>query len=286
MRINGQLVKWLPVGEGSFNKTYISKDVFEYIINGINYKQRWILKNPKKDRVDDLNEEMNDSKRAVRLWNELNSKTPAIELPELGGWLAPYFGDTAAKDIEIAKKQLDLYREHRRIVVDGCGKKNFLSFNGEIIIVDVDQALHSDSPTSERILNEIVELGKKNSVCEKYWDDFSEHHNMPRSVQMIKTLLYLESQLPAIKILDKYIKADVIEKLHDYQIFNKIITTRVLESLLKPAKDAYQTENISTLVQRHGFFSPRAMPHKATKVIKPTEIIAPIQENESNCILQ
>ncbi len=55
MRVKGQIIKWDTIGRGGFNRTYVSKDAFDFTINGIHYHQRWILKVPMAHRDDDLN---------------------------------------------------------------------------------------------------------------------------------------------------------------------------------------------------------------------------------------
>ena len=236
MKVKGQLIKWDKVGEGNYNRTYISKEPFEYEIDGISYFQRWVLKIPKKDGIDDLKQEMNHPKRAVRLWNELNPTHPAVILPSEGGWLAPYLGYTKASDQEIAKTQIEIYRNTRRIIADACGVDNFLLFNGEVVCVDVDAALLANSPTSKRVLREVVEFGDEHSVYKSYWEQYSKNLGMPESVQVTKTLLYLDSQLRATDIQDKHINEKTIKALHEYQINNIPLTPQILNALVDKEK--------------------------------------------------
>ncbi len=50
----------------------------------------------------------------------------------------PYRGNEPAPDAAIQLAILDIYRKTRELVKDGCGKNNFLMFNGKAYCVDVD----------------------------------------------------------------------------------------------------------------------------------------------------
>ncbi len=251
----GRPVRWLHVGSGTFNVTRISKDPFEYKIDGIPYHQRWVLKKPKwlkdsnkkrvkKDNIDYL---MNRAERAVRIWNELNPDCPAVICPEEDGWLAPYVDGGTPTDEMVAKKQIELYRKKRRIVADGCGPGNFLLKDGEPICVDVDQALHTCSPVSQKVHNELIFFGAAFSrTINEYWDD--ESFYMPRTVAVIKTLFYLESQLPQEEIDNRFITPDIIHALHRYRIYQWPITQQTLRNLLNHNEDEKSHQEVENLL--------------------------------------
>ncbi len=260
MRINGQIVRWLPVGEGGFNKTYVSQHSFSYDIDGIAYHQRWVLKVPKKRGQDELTVKMNHSSRAVRLWNELNPSRPAVELPEQGGWLAPYVPGLQASDEAITQKQIELYRDKGRIVVDACGNRNFIAFNGEVICVDVDAAVNLDSPISRRILREVVEIDQDMENYQDYWKTYATYHGMKNAVQMTKTLLYLDNQLKHKIIPKQYISAEILKDLHLYQQQKMPITQVTLERLYR--RHHVISEPSYSILNYFGLFSSSETEHQ------------------------
>lgn len=266
MKVNGKNIPSRLLGEGGYNKTYVSLKPFPFEVDGKTYTQRWIKKIPKLNKDDDLFSAMNHAKRAVRLWNELNPKYPAVALPKERGWLAPYIPGKQASDQQVFDKQIEIYRQRRRIVADACGDNNFLLFNGEIFCVDIDQAVIAiGSPVSKRIADDLIEFGHENSVMEDYWDDYEKNDGMVKSVQLTKTLFYLEQQLKPEQILDKYITAPILEKLADYQKNKQIITQQVLDELLELTKAT--TAKASSTVGNYGSFWFQNMVSKVANVI-------------------
>ena len=233
MRTNDKIIKWRRLGGGGFNKTYVSTEPFPLTINGITYHQHWVLKVPLAHSDCELNRKMNAPSRAVRIWNSLHSYSPAIECPELGGWLAPYKGSIAATDEEIALQQLEDYRLYRRIFADACGDHNYLNVNGKIECIDVDVSYQPNSPIGKRANDEVIRLGKKDSPYNDYWHDYATFHHRPKSVQMTKTLLYIEQQINAKDILDHYLIPEVIEKLHPYQRNQYPISSTLLKQFFE-----------------------------------------------------
>lgn len=256
MKINGKVIRWEKLGKGGYNTTYLSREPFEYEIDGTPYNQRWVLKIPQKDRKDELFGKMNAPERAVRLWNQLNPNLPAIEVPELKGWIAPYINGKQASDEAVVQKQIELYRDHRRIVVDACGDHNFLSFEGEVICVDVDAAVHEQSPISRRIVDEVVELDAEVPNYEDYWHDYATTHQMPKSVQMTKTLLYLDAAIGPERIPDRLITAKNLEKLHTYQQQKKPLTLARFKRII--ADKDYEPIKLSSMRKHTGFFESQA----------------------------
>jgi hypothetical protein len=287
MRINGRVVLWDMVGEGGYNRTYISKDSFPYEVNGVIYDQRWVRKIPKIDKQDKLYGEMNDPERAVRLWNELNPELPSVVLPENQGWLAPYLGSKKCTDDNVAQKQIEIYRNTRRIVADACGDGNFLSFDGEIICVDVDAAVHQSSPTSQRITSELLD-----SDYEDYWRYYAEKLGMQKSVTTTKTLLYLDSQLHPDEILDEHITSTTVAKLTRYQLRKIPVTRAVLDrlsSICPESQKAFTIEPVAATIvggqsyfsssqQNQSFFQPQPIIEAAGSEVKMMEVDSPNKE--------
>ena len=254
MRINGKIIKWRRLGEGGFNKTAVSEEPFEQTINGVTFYQYWVIKVPKAFRNEELSRKMNAPSRAVRIWNTLHPETPAIGFREMRGWLAPYKGQVAATDEETALQQLEDYRIHRRVFADACGYKNYLNVDGVIECIDVDVSRHRDSPIGQRIDKEIIELGNPKSVYNPYWQDYTDIHDRPLSVQMTKTLLYLEQQLDANDILDCYLIPEVINTLHRYQRQDLNLSANKLQRIFHNVTQHSQQASDNHSSQR--FFSP------------------------------
>jgi hypothetical protein len=222
---DGEFVKWELIGDGSFNTTYKSKEPFRYLVNGQSFHQTWIMKIPKKDK-DAFNNTLNDAERAVKLWNEINPKYPAAFLPHNQGWIAPFLGGATPTDKMIAKKMIQIYKKTRRIIADGCGDGNMKLFLDQVFCVDVDQALRRDSAVSQAFYKKVVTFNKKKSGLDSYWKQYEVEYEeeeedtlplRPLSVAVIRTLMYLETQLGADKILDKYITDKTISRLHIFR---------------------------------------------------------------------
>jgi len=276
MRVDGRIIKWDEVGRGGFNRTFVSQEPFNYEINGVMYCQHWVLKRPMRLASDQLARQMNNATRAVRVWNHLNPNHPAVEVPEQRGWIAPYLGNELATDFEIEQEQVHIYRKSRRVISDACGKNNFLFYKDEPVCIDVDLATHRESPVSKKILNELVELGIKDSVYEDYWSDYANQFHMPKSVQMTKTLLYLESQVAAEDLLDDYITPEVMGRLHHYQLHDIPIDKATLVSIVKDCQLARGT-TASPVMRRSSpvFFQP-----------EQEEITGQFQHDSvSNCVI-
>ena len=140
----------------------------------------------------------------------------------------PFIDGRQATDAEIAHKLVEIYRAHRRIVVDACSPMNFITDKkGQVHCIDVDQAVAPDSPVSHRIHQELIAFGDPESVMNEYWDDCAEK-GMPKTVQTIKALLYLEQQLPQPLIRDCYITPEVVDNIYDCLVSDKALSSAQL----------------------------------------------------------
>lgn len=205
----GELVKWKPIGSGTYNVTTVSDRPFTWHIDAVPYTQRWIIKTRK--CVDALNH----AKRAVELWNEINPEHPAVLLSKERSWMAPFIPGRQASDELIQTALINIYKKTGRIVWDGCGDGNMLELDGGAFCVDVDQAFSRHSPTSKEAIKNI---GRKQ--FNKYWEVYSDATSRgarPKSVATIQTLIYLEKQLPDEDILDKYLTVRTIDRLYAFR---------------------------------------------------------------------
>lgn len=202
---------WDYVGEGTFNKTYVSKTPLT--IDG--HTVYWVKKIPKEHRS-----EFSKNERAVRKWNAIHPDTPAYAATE-GVWVAPYFGNTPAPDALIADAVIQIYRRTRNLLIDACGKENFLLYKNEAKCVDVDIALRRGSVVSD-------------SYCSRSLDSYLSGYargGRPLTVSTIRTLLYLEEHLTPDEIKDEYITPAFIKRLHVLRRKGFPLTAATMEKL-------------------------------------------------------
>lgn len=201
---------WIPLkeGYGSYNTVFCSE--CELSIEG--YTGFWVYKQPFAQSEQAL-AAMSTNTRAVKKCKLLNPGLPAYTFGS--GWIMPYLGDTPASDQQIAEKLMDIYRRTQNIIVDACGKKNFLVHRGEVICVDMDQALRRGSFASDAFSKGgLLDDEQYNN----YWNKYALQFGKPQTVAMIKTLLYLEHHLSAHEIRKEYITSGVLQKLNDLRI--------------------------------------------------------------------
>ena len=228
--------EWKNLGFGTYNHVDVS--VREISIGGLLSKwvhkteipqptQPSITKKKRDAKLKTVEPTLNNSERAVRKWRDLNPHYPAYK--SSFGWIAPYLGEKAATDAQIATKLTDIYLETRNIVADACGHKNFLVVNDEVVCVDVDQALRRGSVASEIVYQNNSEL------CNSHWEWLDEHdrEGKTQTVNVVRALLYLEKHLTKDQIKDEYIQINVIRKLKRFWENREPITVNQMKMLLK-----------------------------------------------------
>lgn len=228
-----QTAKWKKLGEGTYNEVQVSEQPLA--IGALTCK--WVRKIPLS--TDDLSDDdvedssnvstlpaINDSERAVRKWNLLNPDYPAYLIDS--GWIAPFLGKRAASDTQIASELMKIYRDTRNIVADAPSHNNFLRVNGETVCVDVDNAFRRGSPVSEKYY-------QKNEGLQSHQDFFDdmEARGFPKTVKVIRSLIYLERYLSQDQIKNDYIQPGILDKLHVFEKNAEIITEQTLDMLLK-----------------------------------------------------
>ena len=112
---------WEPYESGTYNNTWIYRGTDYPLIRNSKHKGPWILKQQK-----DQDDKTDDATRAVELWYTING-TSAGPVAKYGqyAWVSPFIEGPANDDQAISKKILEIYRDHRRIVIDGCDHRNF-----------------------------------------------------------------------------------------------------------------------------------------------------------------
>ncbi len=128
--------------------------------------------------------------------------------------IMPFIGDDYPSDNEIAKKVLAIYIATRNIIADACIPGNMLRFEGEIICVDLDCALHRDSEISMMYTDDPQNIAD----YEIFWHNYLRFNLNPESVEMVQTLFYLESNLGTAEITDTCLTPELIQK---YNVLRK-----------------------------------------------------------------
>ena len=206
---------WDEIGKGSFNRALVSTSPIE--IGGL--KCQWVRKIP----ID--TNKFSNSDRAVRKWKKLNPDIRAYK--SLEGWILPYFGHIQAQDQKIADKLIDIYRKTRNIVLDAGIQFNFLEYNGEAQCVDVDYAFERGSPVSDeydihgvRRAKTIEFLNRMTSI------------GMVATASILRTLIYIETDLNREEIKDEYITPTIFLKLRILRHSRVKFTPKLMERLL------------------------------------------------------
>ncbi len=207
--------QWTVLGEGSYNKAYLSTHPFTIG----EYTGHWVLKKPTSGSS------KSDINRAVRKWNILNPSLPSFK--HNNAWLVPYLGQNPASDEQIAEKLIEIYQNTGEIIADACGKGNVLVYQGKVICIDMDFSFCRGSLISDKYLNDKDNIG----LLMKYLGEYSTNHGKPNSVSVIKTLLYLESHLPNYD-KKKLITRCVVDILSILRRNSRCITAEIMDILL------------------------------------------------------
>lgn len=216
---------WEPLGEGTFNRVNVSKQ--SITIGSLNSK--WVHKLPippeEDDSEDDSEGPLNKPERALRKWKQMNPDLPAYSLGI--GWITPFLGKEVASDTEIEVKMIEIYRTTRNIIADAPGKGNFRkTSNGEVVCVDVDHAFRVGSPASD-------DYYKDNETLSSHGDFYrSWQFRYPLTIQLIRTLRYLELHLSQEQIKNDYIRQEVLSKLSVFQQYSEPVTEQTMAMLL------------------------------------------------------
>ena len=202
--------QWMGVGSGSFNQVFVSRKPITLKINGQAFCQRWVRKKPLERNL------QSESRRAVRVWNDIHPEMPALQSPlNRQEWIAPYFGFTKATDLQTAKAVIDVYKQTGRIVVDACGSGNALVHEGQAKIIDIDVALAPRSPASKDFAWREIQYNPVSCGYDVFWDGHLAA--MPKTVNVIKTIYYLDQQLGDSTSVRDSLSLAVIELLHPYR---------------------------------------------------------------------
>jgi|GEM_PF-2719488 len=207
---------WIPLGKGTYNEALISSQSLN--ING--YCGRWVLKIPEHKSL------YNSVERAVRKWKIHNPGLPVYSLKE--SWLVPYLGNIEATDKQIAEKLLDIYQRSGEVIADACGTNNFLMFQNQVVCIDMDLSLRRRSFASEDYLKKVVSTNIFETYLNTY--EFSSPRLKPKAVTYIRTLLYLEDQIPNYA-LHQHVTSKIMAWLNMFRLEREPLSDDVMDML-------------------------------------------------------
>lgn len=173
------------IGKGSFNVVFRLNAIPGMMPSSEGASWAYKLQMLSSDKIDNS---VDDPKRSVRVWNEINDHLPAEEY--LDGWVAPFIeGDRRPGDADLMREVLVVYILSRRVVVDAPSTGNFIKKeDGEIVCVDVGMALRRNSVVSQNIWK------KERVSYEKYWDMCSDR-GYAVTVKMIHFLKHIDEHV-------------------------------------------------------------------------------------------
>ncbi len=169
--------------------------------------------------------------RSIKIWNEINPGIPArpFECVDLRGtthkgWLCPFVEGRQANDEEIVRTLIDIYQRTGRIVVDAIGSNNIVTRdNGQSVCIDVGYAVKLDSifgplprvrqtdlhGDREDMPGLIQWRSLQDSGFTPYFNNPSCTQAFPRSIRVIKSLLFINSHRSELRDVD-FLKDDAI----------------------------------------------------------------------------
>jgi ankyrin repeat protein len=218
---------WLLLGSGTYNQVQVSED--EFMIDG--YCGKWV----RKVRVHKVNEPLSVPARGARKWNLLNPDYPAFELDDC--WIAPYLGDTAPTDEQIAVKLLDIYKRTGEIIVDGCGLDNFRVYKGEVFCIDVDLSLRRNSDAT------LDYLSNKQDV--HHLNDFLNisSKSLPESGTVIQSLLYLEKNIAEDELNKSALTLRLLAIVNRFRLHKQKISPGLIDFIAYFTRNMFETLN-------------------------------------------
>ena len=223
------LTQWKRLGKGGYNTSYLSDKV--YTIEG--HTCRWVFKKPTKfaeSTVFETSLIVNTPERAIRKWQLINPHYPAWRISN--GWIAPYMEPTnkktkSASDKKIAHKLIKIYQATGNVIADACGINNFLVSGDEVVCIDVDLAVQQDSDGSEYARSMII----NQPTFDDYLDQYEKNSNKRRTVDVTKTLLYLDREACDFPLKKEHITAKMIDTLHGFRERKAALTAHTMDML-------------------------------------------------------
>lgn len=202
-KLKQQVINLFPFSEGGYNRVYLTQDSVPIF----DTDAQWVLKFRKKN-YDDKALAMNDPIRAANKWRIINRDMPSYVVDEDACWMMPFLGDEPASDDLISQAVIDIYRRTGNIILDACNPSNFVLFDGKAVCIDVDLAIKRDSISSENFFNNVVAT----DVFDDFYDK-SGQYGLHKTIEVVKTLVYLENEVDEDAFDYANIDSWIIEKL-------------------------------------------------------------------------
>lgn len=182
--------------------------------------------------------------RNVRKWRLVNPGYPVYDLGD--AWATSNCGVQQANDETTQKLVQDTFNNTGELILDASGSGNVLIDHGEAICIDLDLAITRESIHSEKILSETVP-DRSFEEHLQYW----YAHGKPKTVETIRTLLYLISSVEK-KYIQKYVITNkLLHVLHYLRKQNRPLTESTLFLLAEITSFEFMPIPTESYYQRH-----------------------------------
>ncbi|MDR3502518.1 MAG: hypothetical protein P4L79_08035 [Legionella sp.] len=189
-----QIDGWHFLGEGTFNRVYLSDEGKE------------VLKIQKTMNQADAPE------RSIRLWNAINpDRFPArlLDTAQGIGWVCPFIAGEQASDSDMVDALIDIYNKTGRIVADATAPTNFIKTpDGQVVCIDVGMAIQlerrEEKQFSQRVRrHSVTSLDSWSSLKSDYEPFFKMRSEIyPETVKMVKALVLIKDNRPDMVDVD------------------------------------------------------------------------------------
>ncbi|PJD93551.1 MAG: hypothetical protein CK424_01755 [Legionella sp.] len=257
-----QKTEWKFIGSGSSHVAFVDKD------------KKWVFKMLIPDE-NDMRHPYEDSKRSVRIYNEINKNLtrPAKEIeidnlpPEYSirtpahGWISAYIDGRQATDEEIKALVLYIYNTTGRILIDATTMGNCLTLpDGRCVCVDIDLALKLDRE-EDNLLSD--PLPRASFASLETWNSFqkkipeyglaAKENHFPLTSKLIKALIFIKSIRPDIRnvsLLNGPTELNWLASAYDEMMspLNTNIIINLAQDLLEQERPAHLSNLKSTCV--------------------------------------
>jgi hypothetical protein len=211
-QVQQQIISFKLIGEGSYN--LVLSTISEVAIED-NPPQSWVLKQPKEIYEGEL--PMNMTSRAHRKFTQIYPDVPVFDIPVNQGLVLPFFESAPNDDKLLAETVLSIYQNTRMIIADGGLPSNFGFYEDKLICIDMDLALSRDSILSDEYYNQVISTSR----YDRFFEQIAETQHTYGTLELIKTLFYIENQLHKVEFDTHLISQWMIERLHAYRLANQ-----------------------------------------------------------------
>ena len=217
IEFNGESVEFTPIASGCYSRIYYTPRTDLKLIRDNPYSGPWVLRcliDPRRGWPGELE----NSGRIQRIWREITG-LPILQHDK--GLICPYLGTEKPTEDQTIAAIIDIYKQHRRLVVDGCtGQPNFLLYRDKTVCIDVGYALRRGSMSRE--WERLDEEGPVSAEAKAAWDrgeckvfTFRELWEHPKSLskvgKVIKAIYYLQREYFGMSpVHDSFLIPDIL----------------------------------------------------------------------------